>query len=64
MKEIDFDEALTPFSKWIAKAFFNEQFDRTLSQKAEDDWNIPKPQFHAMIFGGLVLCALWFNSRE
>jgi len=58
------DEALAPFSKWINKTFFKEQFDRTLSQKAEDDWGIPKPRFHALVFGGLTLAALWYFNSE
>jgi hypothetical protein len=58
------EETFTPLSKWIAKAFFNEQFDRTLTQKAEEDWEIPKPKFHALIVSGVILGTLAYFSKD
>lgn len=63
-KRDSIEETLAPLSRWIAKAFFGEKYGRTWSQQVEDEKRIPKSQFHTMIFGGLVLGALWLNSRK
>lgn len=61
---ITIDDVLTSFSRLVNQVLFNEQFNRTLTQKAEEDWNIPKPQFHTLVFGGVVLGALLLKSRK
>ena len=43
------DKQLSPFSRWLARNFFNEQGGRTLSQKVEDETGISKPVFHMML---------------
>ncbi len=43
------DKQLAPFSKWLARSFFNEQSGRTLSQKVEDEIGINKPVFHVIL---------------
>ena len=64
-KRITIDEILESISKGIAKIFFNEQFGRTWSQKAEDDWGIPQKTFHTgLVVVGTILLAKYLNSRD
>ncbi len=53
------DEVFAPLSQWINKDVFRDQLDRTVSQRVEDDYNIPKPKFHMGLgIGGLILGAV------
>ena len=61
---ITIDDVLTSFSRLVNQVLFNEQFNRTLTQKAEEDWNISKSQFHTLVFGGVVLGSLLLKSRK
>ena len=65
MKDINIDNMLAPFSKVIARTFFNEKFDRTLSQKVEDEIGIPKKIFHVGLgIVGAIILANYINSRD
>jgi hypothetical protein len=62
---ITIDEALAPFSKWLAKSAFNEKYNRTLSQKVEDEVGISKNLFHLGLgIVGIGLFATLMSSRN
>jgi hypothetical protein len=56
------DEQFAPFSRWLAKNFFNEQQGRTLSQKVEDEIGISKPVFHTVL--GIAVVGLLSNYLD
>ena len=53
--QMTIEESFAPLSRVIAKTFFGEKYERTLSQKIEDEQGISKERFHELLIGVGVL---------
>lgn len=64
MKNLDIiDGMLSPFSKWINRNFLGDKKDRSICQRVEDNFGIPKIATEIGIMIGIVAMINRFKSR-